>query len=284
VYGVYDMLADEKKLYVCGNFDSVEGQLANGFAMWDGVKWHPLGNIADLFTTPSYPITVRAMTESVGNIYLVGNFDWHRPSVTQLLCYDGASIRIVRDSIGRSNWKLAGFKNDLFAGSVSTEDLGPSPRHLRSENDDPFTTGLGYSDHRTNVISLTGLEASRSGRIYFSGNFFFAGPYPSDGFAIWNDPRLGVDHFGSARPVPSAMLVSPNPASRTTRIQLSSVARRDDRLRVVSMQGTEIAVYDLEPGIDAFDLGVSNLTNGVYLVEILHGPTAVTTQRIVVLH
>ncbi len=110
---VYGFTKYNNKLYIYGNFDTIQGQKASGLATYDGVSFQPV----------NLPIrnqsTILDMKVYNGELFICGVFSYSTSIGTCILKFDGSNWVNVGNGIIAANGgisSMAVYNNELYAG------------------------------------------------------------------------------------------------------------------------------------------------------------------------
>jgi hypothetical protein len=85
--GVYGFLNYNSKLYLCGGFDTIQGQIAYSLATFDGISFQPI-----ILPLDRNSLRINSMLVYKNELYIGGNFDSSsNPNFSDILKYNGSS-------------------------------------------------------------------------------------------------------------------------------------------------------------------------------------------------
>lgn len=160
------MAVYKNKLYVAGEFDSINNIHANGIACWDGTSWASVGRSFDSTVTGSYPY-VNCMKVVKDRLYVGGGFLYiAKNTYTNSIAYwDGASWNSL-DKVPAlapfTVYCLGEYKNELYIGGGW---FGKSGVSLVKYRDTVGFTPILNSDSYVQSMSVF------KNRLYFGGDF-----------------------------------------------------------------------------------------------------------------
>lgn len=119
---VYGFLKHNNKLYVHGEFDTIQGQKANGLATYDGISFQPI------LLPFANPAVITSMIVFNNEIYIAGNFyESGNPNVSDIYKFNGTSWTDVGGSIKgafSSVGAMAVYNNQLYVGGYFNKASG----------------------------------------------------------------------------------------------------------------------------------------------------------------
>ena len=241
------------------------------------------GNVKSLYGSNSLQFTLSSSED-----------EWDRV----LVFFDEAATGTVEQSDGS---KLVNPEVNLF--TVSEDDFAlsiDSRPYVDSPNDDGNQNRIPLhilSPARAYTLSLPDfdLEEGRTLRLYdrFTEEYITLQKGTSYDFTVTADPKskghrfdlvMGIEVITSIHPSNSRFqaFILPNPAQEQVRI---SIQKPDNvattHIRIVSMIGVEVRNEKLTAATTELDINLSQLSKGIYLVEITHGTERIVKRLIV---
>jgi hypothetical protein len=168
------ILVSDDKIYIGGNFASVDNVPAQNIARWDGSSWAALGSGVD------GPVTTLAISGT--NLYAGGSFTTAGGSPTRHIArWDGSGWAALGDGVDGPVAALAVSGTNLYAGGSFTTAGGSPTRHIARWD------GSGWAALGSGVDGPVAALAVSGEDVYLGGSFTSGGGKPSYYFAHWND-------------------------------------------------------------------------------------------------
>lgn len=168
----YDSISS--KLYVGGQFNSVDGQTIWGMATWNGTNWDSLGHGIDDPSISNFPGSTWAMTRYGNYLYIGGNFRMagNLPNTVGLARWDGSSWSAVPGS-----WAVPGSgvkdmivdNNDLYICGVF-DSIGGIPASDIAKWNGSSWSAIGFNYPFDSSGYLTRMSFYHN-RLYVAGVF-----------------------------------------------------------------------------------------------------------------
>lgn len=123
---IYNLKVHDDKLYVLGNFDTIQGNPYKMVAIWNDITWTTLPGIDSIFTD-NWSFSDIAFYK--GEIYVCGNFiDWDNPSLRDIMMYDSSNNwqpvgDFMTDGLG-GLYKLQIWRDTLYVCGIMSELSG----------------------------------------------------------------------------------------------------------------------------------------------------------------
>jgi len=201
----------------------------------------------------SYDIGEAISVDSLLNVYITGSYYWYVKFGPDTLLSDGDPDVFVAkyDKDGNFQWVLSG-------------------------------SGSGFSEGTSIAVSPSGNE------IYLAGRY--SGPFTLGGYSF-EGPATGTDMFvarisqplsvGSSPQAQPTVTISPNPGSGQVKVSFETGSFSE--LSLKDMAGRTVYQTAIPAGVAALYPDVSQLPNGVYLLQ-LKGSKGAYTQKLIVQH
>ncbi len=173
-------------LYVCGEFDSIDGVPINSIGKWDGTNWSVLNG------TTLWNAQIHVMVIYYGELYIGGNF--YNNGLNKIAKWNGVNWEPVGSGfIGglAAIGSMVVYKDELYvAGSFSKTENEANPGNYIARWD-----GVQWKDVGGGVMGLGGgngqihaLEIYKD-ELYAGGVFSFAGGVPAKYIAKWDGEK-----------------------------------------------------------------------------------------------
>ncbi|MBX3011044.1 MAG: hypothetical protein KF832_06030 [Caldilineaceae bacterium] len=198
---VYAMLLHDNKLYIGGDFVSVDGVAANNIAAWDGTTWSALGRgMGELDWDENFVAnaTVYALATDGVNLYAGGKFELAGEATANSIAqWDGnawsalnGGVTLTADGTTEKGVikGLAVLSGDLYAGGWFNKAGGKAANHIAVwQNSQWNPLGVGVraeeyaSEAQVNALAVSG------NALYVGGRFVGAGNQNIDLLAKWEN-------------------------------------------------------------------------------------------------
>ena len=193
-------------LYIGGLFTSIDGEIVNNIAYWDGENWHALGEGENAGVTVDESRTsVRALYADEDHLYVGGRFA-QAGSIPagSIARWDGESWSSIGD-FWNVEWDgsarinaITRFQNDLIVAGWFDQVNELEANHIARWNGTDWSS-LGHGDANGIGGSVNTLFPYGN-QLYVGGDLFQAGGQPARRIAIWDgewNPIVVTDEFGT---------------------------------------------------------------------------------------
>lgn len=308
---VYDMIVYGGQLYVCGQFDTINGTALNNIARWDGTTWHPLGS-----GLSNYAVYMEVFQEE---LYVCGQFHQAgNTNVNRLARWDGYSWKTVGSGLEQGNFitTMKTYKDELYLGGsfkkiggvttpniakwngvqFSTVDSG-----MGQLNSSDFVTGMGIFQEKLYVGGYfgtndgifmnkggiwdglqwdslpPGLSSGANDFVYYDCHLYAGGSFTGNtkGVAMLDvyDCTLPIEEDGLEN---TSFYVYPNPTNGLVFIPINQY----DKIYVFDATGKQVDVK-ITTGQTTTTLDFSPIAHGIYFLRIKKTTGAYKTIKLI---
>ena len=194
---IFDLYIDSltNNVYICGQFDAVDGVPCSGAAMWDGSAWTALGrsNLRDF----GQPRAIERSPE--GDLIIAGTFD--RPEFVRQNA-DGLWVAYATGALSGYATDLLTVGCHVFITGDPMQYVGQNPAvqvHNLARWD-----GLEWVDVGGGTNFNISAMASHGAQLAIGGNFTLVNGLPTHGFTIWSGLKSGAEVGGFSLQLPAA--------------------------------------------------------------------------------
>jgi hypothetical protein len=169
-------------LYIAGNYSTIVGQPANGFAKWDGNNYTPI----------PFPIPMGCEVFDIADykneIYLCGTFvAGITDTLNRIIRYDGTKFRSVGGGITGGNggaYTMVVYNNELYLGG-HIEEIGGNPAEHVMKWDGNQWTSVGFGGGNSMASHVRKLIVHNN-KLFAFGYFQFTAGLPSFNTAVYD--------------------------------------------------------------------------------------------------
>jgi hypothetical protein len=164
------------ELFASGNFSEISGQLATGFAKWNGIAWVPFGDTLPRFRDNGSFVAAEYYQ---GSYYLGGNYDYGT-RYKEIVYWDGHRWSSVGDGIPGQSWviRMKVYHDLLYVGGYFHEAEGNADDMLMTWNGSEWAPTFPDVHFVSQIYDMEVI----GGELYIA-----AGHYIRDG-ATWKGP------------------------------------------------------------------------------------------------
>ncbi len=172
---LYDILEYQNQLYVCGEFDKVDGSIIRGVTRWNGAAWEAVGQgLASgmaPYPTVMYPHQLFVYQQK---LYVAGNFvKAGGITVNGLAIWNGTTWSAAGVGCNGVVYGMEQYNGDLYVGGGFTQAGGNAANNVARWNGTSWmNAGFGVSIiGMPGVISYIHSLDSIQGKLYLAGGF-----------------------------------------------------------------------------------------------------------------
>ena len=253
------------KLIAGGYFNSVNGSPYGSYgyiASYNDTTWDSLSS--------GLNNVVFSLAVYNGELYAGGNFTatGTGTAVNHVAKWNGTQWLPVGEGLNDSVWVLCvdSAQNKLYAGGFFTQTgLGQPAKHIAE------WTGANWQEvgGGTNAFVLS--LFAKDSNLYVGGAFTMAGSTPANRIAVWGNNSVGINesHFNN-----ELLNIYPNPATNQITMGFELAETKNTSIEIKNILGQTVKTINgsaFLKGTNKIEIDVSDLTSGLYFVQLQSG-------------